>query len=51
MMDSYPCLRCGLLIYLTDGDVSIGEVECPHCGAVHAVVTTYELMEPIVKDQ
>ncbi len=47
MTENHSCLNCGLGIDLTEDDVLAGEVECPHCGAAHAVVPTYELMEPI----
>jgi hypothetical protein len=46
-MENHSCLWCGLRIDLSEDDVLTGEVECPHCQAAHAIVTTYELMEPI----
>ena len=46
-MENHTCLWCGLDVNLTEDDILTGEVECPHCEAAHAVVTCYELTEPI----
>jgi len=46
MIENYPCPFCGLGIDF-DPYEGGGEVECPHCDAVCAVVECWELHDPI----
>jgi len=45
MAENYPCPFCGLGVNFDPLDG--GEVKCPHCNAICAVVECWELQDPI----